>query len=271
MNSHQSNIKLIECVTLCYSCPIKAKWIHKALLQQIRVISFFYLTYCKWWHIQTERKYIYIPIIVAILYSVQNIVRVCVCVCYDLSMSINMVQRSWHKLKKNVQQTCHKNSRSQLKNRTCDIFLSRRIRLLISRCDPAVVCHVVLIVSLYQRNNPRTKLASVFRATSHFPFDDCPITVQSEQIDSVDWWRDFPPVGPIRRRVTLIFAHNHNRVMISVLLICVIVIVKHTIFCFVKARLLDLTSLHGHGEGSLFPLTKTQDFKNNPQINTDII
>lgn len=45
INPIQSTIKLIECVTLCYSCPIKATWIHKALLQQIRVISFFYLTY----------------------------------------------------------------------------------------------------------------------------------------------------------------------------------------------------------------------------------
>lgn len=111
INPIQSNIKLIECVTLCYSCPIKATWIHKALLQQIRVISFFYLTYVMTYKNQ-KKVYLCIPIIVAILYSVQNIVRtVCVwervCVCYESLMSITMVQCSI-KVKSKGQQTCYK-------------------------------------------------------------------------------------------------------------------------------------------------------------------
>lgn len=99
INPIQSTIKLIECVTLCYSCPIKAKWIHKALLQQIRVISFFYLTYVMTYKI--KRKYIYVFQLLSPFFTLyKNIVCACVCVCNELSMSINMVQWSLHKHKK---------------------------------------------------------------------------------------------------------------------------------------------------------------------------
>lgn len=59
-----------------------------------------------------KKVYLCIPIIVAILYSVQNIVRtVCVwervCVCYESLMSITMVQCSI-KVKSKGQQTCYK-------------------------------------------------------------------------------------------------------------------------------------------------------------------
>lgn len=101
-NPNQSNIKLLECVTLCYSCPIKAKWIHKALLQQIRVISFFYLTYCMWWHIKSKEN-IFIFQLLSPFFTLYKILYVCV--CYELLMSINMVQWSRHKLKKKGQQT----------------------------------------------------------------------------------------------------------------------------------------------------------------------
>lgn len=108
INPIQSTIKLIECVSLCYSCPIKATWIHKALLQQIRVISFFYLTYVMTYKI--KRKYIYVFQLLSPFFTLYKILCVCVCVYYELSMSINMVQWSLHKLKKKGQQTCHKNS-----------------------------------------------------------------------------------------------------------------------------------------------------------------
>lgn len=56
-----------------------------------------------------------------------------VCECYELSMSINMVQCSLHKLKKG-QQTCHNVS-----------LPSSNTTILISSRDPTGVCHVVLI------------------------------------------------------------------------------------------------------------------------------
>lgn len=86
INPIQSNIKLIECVTLCYSCPIKATWIHKALLQQIRVISFFYLTYVMT-YIKIKRKYIYVFQLLSPFFTLYKILcvlyvceRECVCV-----------------------------------------------------------------------------------------------------------------------------------------------------------------------------------------------
>lgn len=50
---------------------------------------------------------------------------------------------------------------------------------------------------------------------------------------------DFP-VGPIRGGITLILPPDNNRMAISVLLTCMIIIVEHTIISFVKVRLLDL-------------------------------
>lgn len=76
INPIQSIIKLLECVTLCYSCPIKAKWIHKALLQQIRVISYFYLTYVMTYKI--KRKYIYVFQLLLPFFTLYKLLYVCV-------------------------------------------------------------------------------------------------------------------------------------------------------------------------------------------------
>lgn len=114
VNPIQSTIKLIECVTLCYSCPIKAKWIHKALFQQIRVISFFYLTYVMTYKI--KRKYIYVFQLLSPFFTLyKNIVRVraCVCVMSYQCQSIwcnDLYTNMKKKNKKKGQQTCHKNS-----------------------------------------------------------------------------------------------------------------------------------------------------------------
>lgn len=96
---------------MCYSCPIKATWIHKALLQQIRVISFFYLTYVMT-YIKIKRKYIYVFQLLSpffTLYKILCVLYVCerVCVRYESLMSITMVQCSI-KVKSKGQQTCYK-------------------------------------------------------------------------------------------------------------------------------------------------------------------
>lgn len=99
INPIQSTIKLIECVTLCYSCPIKAKWIHKALFQQIRVISFFYLTYVMTYKI--KRKYIYVFQLMSPFFTMYKILWVCACVCvmnYQCqSIWCNALYTSWKK------------------------------------------------------------------------------------------------------------------------------------------------------------------------------
>lgn len=148
----QSTVKLIECVTLCYSCPIKAKWIHKALLQQIRVISFFYLTYVMTHKI--KRKYIYVFQLLSPFFTLYKIFCVCVCACYELSMSINIVQCSLHKQRPtDSSQELTKVSPLNQTFTTCNT----------KGFDPTGDCHMVLITSHYPRNNPRVKMASVFR------------------------------------------------------------------------------------------------------------
>lgn len=80
-----------------------------------------------------------------------------------------MVQCSIHKLKKG-QQTCHKNSQSfsffsESIFKHTKTFSFNKGLVLISSHDPTRVCDMVLITFHYSRNNPRIKLATVFRST----------------------------------------------------------------------------------------------------------
>lgn len=226
--SDRSYFKLLECITLCYSCPIQAKWIHKALFQQIRVILFLSLTYCMWRHIKIKRKYIYIPIIVAILYSVQTY---CTCVCVIWNVNVNqygaMISR--HKLKrkrrkrkkkKKANRLCHKNSHilCSSPNTTSDVLLPTWIGLsplryywgFLSRgADCVVSLSEILRIQMS---------VWIWRKTSDYYYYYCRRGGKKTKFtprQTKDWW----------------FLFKHLLLMI---------VVQHSV---VKARLLGVTSL----------------------------
>lgn len=153
-----------------------------------------------------------------------------VCVCNELSMSINMVQWPLHKHKKTKknekgQQTCHKNSHrfsvfsksvfKQTQTLSAEGFHS---------WFPAVVqtgvCNVVLISFLYLRNNPRRTLTH----KQHCPSDYWSVIYHTEIYPpphptphqwSVSKQHGFL-VGPIRRRSTLILAPLQQQISVIV-------------------------------------------------------
>lgn len=169
-----------------------------------------------------------------------KILCVCVRVCNELSMSINMVQRSLHKQKKNYIYIKKKKKANRLVTRihTDSLFSPNRYSNKHSWFPdvvPTGVCNVVLISFLYLRNiqewDSQTAL-SIRLMINNFPHRDIRpfiLSVSSMVSEEDPLW--------------FLLCYNYRWVVISVFTGFVLILFKRTIVPFVKARLLGLTPL----------------------------